>query len=47
MADAFRSGNLGIMDYARYRNLQSDTEMREAIAKPEGGGQDGDSQRVR
>jgi uncharacterized protein YqfA (UPF0365 family) len=49
MADAFRSGNLGIMDYARYRNLQSDTEMREAIAKPEngGGGHDGDSQRSR
>ncbi|MQA89034.1 MAG: flotillin-like protein FloA [Gemmatimonas sp.] len=37
MAEAFRSGNLGIMDYARYRNLQSDTEMREAIAKPENG----------
>ena len=41
MADAFRSGNLGIMDYARYRNLQSDTEMRTAIAKPDGGAQDG------
>ena len=37
MAEAFRSGNLGIMDYARYRNLQSDTEMRSAIARPEGG----------
>jgi uncharacterized protein YqfA (UPF0365 family) len=43
MADAFRSGNLGIMDYARYRNMQSDTEMRTAIAKPANGGmQDGD-----
>ncbi|MBA4156998.1 MAG: flotillin-like protein FloA [Gemmatimonadetes bacterium] len=40
MADAFRSGNLGIMDYARYRNLQSDTAMRDSIAKPDGGGRD-------
>jgi len=38
IAEAFRSGNLGIMDYARYRNLQSDTEMRESIARPESGG---------
>ncbi|MDR1763500.1 MAG: flotillin-like protein FloA [Dysgonamonadaceae bacterium] len=34
MAEAFRSGNLGIMDYYKMRNIQSDTEMREAIAKP-------------
>jgi len=32
MAEAFRSGNLGIMDYARYRNMVSDTDMRNAIA---------------
>lgn len=32
MAEAFRSGNLGIMDYARYRNIQSDSDMRESIA---------------
>ena len=32
MADAFRSGNLGVMDYVRYRNVQSDTAMRNAIA---------------
>ena len=32
MADAFRSGNMGIMDYARYRNIESDTHMRKAIA---------------
>jgi uncharacterized protein YqfA (UPF0365 family) len=37
MAEAFRNGNLGIMDYARYRNMQSDTEMRNAIAKPDNG----------
>ncbi|MBN2563354.1 MAG: flotillin-like FloA family protein [Phycisphaerae bacterium] len=33
MADAFRSGNLGIMDYYRMRNIQSDTTMRDAISK--------------
>ena len=33
MADAFRSGNMGIMDYARYRNIESDTHMRKAIAE--------------
>ncbi|HXE58205.1 MAG TPA: flotillin-like protein FloA [Gemmatimonadales bacterium] len=32
IAEAFRSGNLGIMDYQRYRNLQADTAMRASIA---------------
>lgn len=32
MADAFRSGNLGVMDYMKYSNIQSDTDMRQAIA---------------
>ncbi len=32
MAQAFRDGNLGIMDYAKYRNVVADTEMRESIA---------------
>jgi uncharacterized protein YqfA (UPF0365 family) len=32
MAEAFRSGNLGVMDYQRYRNVQADTTMRQAIA---------------
>ena len=32
MADSFRSGNLGIMDYYRMRNIQSDTEMRTSIS---------------
>ncbi|NLW15739.1 MAG: flotillin-like protein FloA [Erysipelothrix sp.] len=32
MAEAFRSGNLGIMDYYKMKNMQSDTNMREAIA---------------
>jgi len=34
MADAFRKGNLGVMDYYRLRNIQADTTMRESIAKP-------------
>lgn len=32
MADAFRSGNLGIMDYYKMKNIQADTDMRDAIA---------------
>ena len=32
MAEAFRAGNLGIMDYYRMKNLQADTTMREEIA---------------
>jgi len=32
ISQAFREGNLGIMDYYRLRNIQSDTEMRSAIA---------------
>jgi uncharacterized protein YqfA (UPF0365 family) len=33
MAEAFRSGNLGIMDYYRMKNVQADTSMRESIAE--------------
>ena len=36
IAESFRSGNLGIMDYYRLRNIQSDTKMRESIADEEG-----------
>jgi uncharacterized protein YqfA (UPF0365 family) len=32
MADAFRQGHLGIMDYYRLRNIQADTNMRDSIA---------------
>ncbi len=32
IAEAFRKGNLGIMDFARYKNISADTEMRESIA---------------
>ncbi|MDD3908266.1 MAG: flotillin-like protein FloA, partial [Bacteroidales bacterium] len=34
MAEAFRSGNLGIMDYYRMKNIESDTNMRDSISKP-------------
>ncbi|MRX48048.1 flotillin-like protein FloA [Pedobacter puniceum] len=36
MAEAFRSGNLGIMDYYKMQNIQADTEMRESISRPGG-----------
>jgi uncharacterized protein YqfA (UPF0365 family) len=41
IAESFRSGNMGIMDYYRLRNIQADTQMRESIgdegkATPEG-----------
>ncbi|MGK6352131.1 flotillin-like protein FloA [Parapedobacter sp. DT-150] len=36
MAEAFRNGNLGVMDYYRMQNIQADTDMRESIAKPGG-----------
>ncbi len=32
IAEAFRAGNLGVMDYVKYRNVTADTEMRESIA---------------
>ncbi len=37
IADAFRSGNLGIMDYYKFQNIQADTKMRESIADPKQG----------
>ncbi len=33
MAEAFRSGRLGIMDYQRIHNIQADTDMRTALSK--------------
>ena len=36
MAEAFRKGNLGIMDYQKIRNVSADTDMRSAIAKDSG-----------
>lgn len=34
IAEAFRSGNLGVMDYYRLRNIQADTAMRNSIGGP-------------
>jgi len=33
MAQALKEGNLGVMDYYNLLNVQSDTQMRESIAK--------------
>jgi uncharacterized protein YqfA (UPF0365 family) len=35
IAEAFRSGNLGIMDYYKLKNIQADTGMRDSISKPD------------
>jgi len=35
MAEAFRSGNLGIMDYYKMKNISADTRMRDQIATPD------------
>ncbi|MBI1939484.1 MAG: flotillin-like protein FloA [Ignavibacteriales bacterium] len=35
IAEAFKSGNLGVMDYYNLKNVQADTDMRTSIAKPE------------
>lgn len=32
IAEAFRSGNLGVMDYYKFQNIQADTQMRESIS---------------
>lgn len=32
IAEAFRAGHLGVMDYQRYKNIEADTEMRKSIA---------------
>ncbi len=43
MADAFRQGNMGIMDYYRMRNVQADTDMRESISGQTREGEGGDT----
>jgi uncharacterized protein YqfA (UPF0365 family) len=35
IAEAFRNGNLGVMDYAKYQNINSDTKMRDSLADGE------------
>lgn len=36
MAEAFRKGNLGIMDFYRMKNMQADTDMRKSLSKESG-----------
>ncbi len=36
LAEAFRSGNLGVMDYYKFQNIQADTDMRDSIAGDSG-----------
>ena len=38
IAEAFKVGNLGIMDYYKFKNIQADTSMRDSIAQPGKGG---------
>lgn len=35
IAEAFRSGNIGIMDYMKYKNIDADTQMRDSISRPQ------------
>ena len=35
IAEAFRSGNLGIMDYYKFENIKADTKMRESLSNPQ------------
>ena len=37
LAEAFRSGNIGVMDYYNMRNVQADTSMRNNLASLSGG----------
>ena len=45
LAEAFRSGNLGVMDYYRMQNIQADTDMRESISRPSGSSNKGDTKK--
>jgi uncharacterized protein YqfA (UPF0365 family) len=45
IAEAFKLGNLGVMDYMRYKNIMSDTSMRESIAGEEKKRSDRESQK--
>jgi uncharacterized protein YqfA (UPF0365 family) len=40
IAEAFRNGNLGVMDYMKYKNIMADTAMRESISGEEGKSKD-------
>ncbi len=38
IAEAFRSGNLGVMDFYRMENVQADTRMRRSLSEDDGQG---------
>src|SRR6056297_3129171 len=40
MAEAFRKGHMGVMDYYQLRNIESDTDMRQGIANASSGGEE-------
>ncbi|MEG1556605.1 MAG: flotillin-like FloA family protein, partial [Bacteroidales bacterium] len=35
LAEAFKKGNLGVMDYYKLENIKADTQMRDSIGKPQ------------
>jgi uncharacterized protein YqfA (UPF0365 family) len=43
ISESFRSGNLGIMDYYRMRNIEADSDMRDSIAGSTSSGNASDS----
>jgi uncharacterized protein YqfA (UPF0365 family) len=45
ISEAFRAGNLGLMDYYRMKNIQADTDMRDSISEPKEGGKDDDDKK--
>jgi uncharacterized protein YqfA (UPF0365 family) len=36
MAEALRSGKIGVLDYMNLKNIEADTQMRSSIGRPEG-----------
>lgn len=45
LAEALRTGKMGVMDYLNYQNINADTEMRSSIGKPDASHQDEDQKR--
>lgn len=43
MAEALKSGNLGVLDYINMKNIESDTQMRNSIGRPDGVNPDKDA----
>jgi len=46
IADAFKQGNMGIMDYYRVKNIEADTSMRDSISKSGGGAPKGGDKKL-